>query len=845
MPSQDAITDEGWLTHAAALRALAAALTNDANEAQDLIQETWLRALRHEGSGDRPRSWWAAVLRNLARNRARQRRQRAHDEREAARDERLPSEFEVLERLEVAQRVAAEVTRLDEPYRTTIHLRYFEGLSPDEIAKRSQAPLETVRARLRRGLALLRERMDRASGGDRNAWSVSLASIAIRGKPTALAALGSSLITIGGIAMSAKIALGVAAAVVIGIGAYLLRPGGDPSTPNGPAVVEAAAPGLPAALPAAESAQSESSLGARAEAAQSDPTPVAASGDDTIEVRGTVVIVDEQGVERRSESGTVLASFGTQAKRGQTRPLDFTKGAWSLRIGRGDSLGFYKLVASEREALLAEDSRFLQPGSEPIEVRGRWLKRGRLRVVDAATKRELRDIELRYSDDRHVNWEWVHPGDSIEKMSLLRFVSSPVDLPERLKFTPYWLHVAGYAWLRVDFDHLVGGERTVELLDPASISVTITGTPPPGVFVRLYPTRVLTVRGETGPKSVVSEFGEDAVSVHASMNGPTLITDLAPATYLAAVESGVDESKQRLGEQLIVLPAGPVTDVTVVVDASKLDVPMVHLFGTLALPEGSDVANARLCLWREGGGADRVALKIAEMTLLEGDERVRNWDAGNVRTGSWGASVESVGYRQLIHADEPGKLRVEIVVPPLVTVSIDVSDAATGDALKPERIMWSDARIEGLSMGFGVHVLPLDKKGAYWFSAPAGVASVSCDLTGYTPFYEQVSLTGAEHSLHIKLERAAGVHVEVFEGEARLRAGFDFFFAMRITLVGQRRPLGRPSQDTEFECSRLLDPGRYEIKFPILDGYEPIEPLTVDVAAGQILDVRVNVKHKQ
>ena len=171
MKGRDAIAAEDWLTHAAALRALATALTGDANEADDLVQETWLRAARAGENSNRPRTWWSTVLRNLLRDRARERSLRAYAEREAARGERLPSGIEVLERLEIAQRVAMEVARLGEPYRTAIHLRYFEGLGPDQIAQRSNLPLETVRAQLRRGLTKLRERMDRTCGGDRSAWS--------------------------------------------------------------------------------------------------------------------------------------------------------------------------------------------------------------------------------------------------------------------------------------------------------------------------------------------------------------------------------------------------------------------------------------------------------------------------------------------------------------------------------------------------------------------------------------------------------------------------------------------------------------------------------------------------
>ena len=50
------------------------------------------------------------------------------------------------------------VLALPEPYRGTVLLRYYEEASLREIAERQAAPLETVRTRLRRAHALLRDR---------------------------------------------------------------------------------------------------------------------------------------------------------------------------------------------------------------------------------------------------------------------------------------------------------------------------------------------------------------------------------------------------------------------------------------------------------------------------------------------------------------------------------------------------------------------------------------------------------------------------------------------------------------------------------------------------------------
>jgi len=146
------------------------------NDAEDLVQDVWAKALEHPrepGSG--ARGWLARVARNLAVNRFRARSRRQRREQDAARPEGASDSFEeVDERFELGQRVAAAVRALDEPHRAVILLRFFEGLGHAEIAARLELPIATVRTRQQRALARLRERLDREHGG-REAWSAGLA----------------------------------------------------------------------------------------------------------------------------------------------------------------------------------------------------------------------------------------------------------------------------------------------------------------------------------------------------------------------------------------------------------------------------------------------------------------------------------------------------------------------------------------------------------------------------------------------------------------------------------------------------------------------------------------------
>jgi len=159
------LAEERWL------RALGRRLVRDAAAADDLAQETWLRALRGRtalGQGpESPRSWLARVMLNVWRERGRSEGARGRREDEHARElhraagRSSPSAREVLERLELQRRLAAHVLALDEPFRSTLVLRYFAGRSAAELAAESGEPAARVRQRLVRARELLRERLDR------------------------------------------------------------------------------------------------------------------------------------------------------------------------------------------------------------------------------------------------------------------------------------------------------------------------------------------------------------------------------------------------------------------------------------------------------------------------------------------------------------------------------------------------------------------------------------------------------------------------------------------------------------------------------------------------------------
>jgi RNA polymerase sigma-70 factor (ECF subfamily) len=201
------------LRHTDWLRALARRLVKDAATAEDLVQETWMAAMKSPPDPNRPvRPWLAGVVRRLARMRARSEGRRVRRQTVAARVDALPSTAALVEGVDTERRLAEVVVELSEPYRTTVLLRYYHDLSAAEIARRQDIPAGTVRWRLKRGLDELRERLD-AGYGDRAAWCVAFAGMQRTGE--LVAGTGGALLTAQSVGLAALAKLGAAAVALL------------------------------------------------------------------------------------------------------------------------------------------------------------------------------------------------------------------------------------------------------------------------------------------------------------------------------------------------------------------------------------------------------------------------------------------------------------------------------------------------------------------------------------------------------------------------------------------------------------------------------------------------------
>lgn len=156
------------------LYTIALRLLGDPRDAEEVAQDAFVRAYRALATYDAPRirdlrlrPWLAAIVVNLARNRASRRRQPPSVSLDGAAPDgvavadRLASPAAddpgpTVERRERAAHWAALLAALPDRYRAPIVLRHVDGLSYAEMSTTLDRPEGTLKAQVHRGLAMLR-----------------------------------------------------------------------------------------------------------------------------------------------------------------------------------------------------------------------------------------------------------------------------------------------------------------------------------------------------------------------------------------------------------------------------------------------------------------------------------------------------------------------------------------------------------------------------------------------------------------------------------------------------------------------------------------------------------------
>ena len=146
---------------------VANSLTRNHVEAEDLVQDTLMRAYRGIGGfdGRHPRAWLLTILRNTHINRNRRRRPELLRDPDAATDRMISAASDERTDAGIDNEIDVEIIRaldsLDDPFRRVVELVDIDGLSYAEAAEVLDVPVGTVMSRLHRARSRIRDRLDR------------------------------------------------------------------------------------------------------------------------------------------------------------------------------------------------------------------------------------------------------------------------------------------------------------------------------------------------------------------------------------------------------------------------------------------------------------------------------------------------------------------------------------------------------------------------------------------------------------------------------------------------------------------------------------------------------------
>lgn len=153
--------------HVRVLFAVVCRIVRDEGEAEDVLQDAFLRVWQKADTYDpvlgTPAAWLIRIARNRAIDRLRARRSRPltepHDDAllvTPADDDVVPGPERSTSQSEERDAIAAALTKLPPDQRTLIEHAFFEGYTQSELAEKFQLPLGTVKTRIRTGMIALR-----------------------------------------------------------------------------------------------------------------------------------------------------------------------------------------------------------------------------------------------------------------------------------------------------------------------------------------------------------------------------------------------------------------------------------------------------------------------------------------------------------------------------------------------------------------------------------------------------------------------------------------------------------------------------------------------------------------
>lgn len=607
------------------------------------------------------------------------------------------------------------------------------------------------------------------------------------------------------------------------------------SEPAGTAPAETPPSPVPSATEPAAPAPERSAERAAREAGP-EPDPVA-SGPRGPRIAGTIVVLDEHGIEHAEEDGQITL-LRWEKRTGSGERVDVRKGRFELDLSRfpdTEALGVQSIELGGKVAAIEQeggaDEEFPVPEDGRLALRARWVADALLHVVDARDRSELAAVLLVEAR----SWpeeDYLHPGPSAS--SAAEVGASPIRIapPEdgAMWRRTFLARSPGFAWGRVQIDPSAAGEHWLGIAPSGDVELHVEGE-----------------FGASAPELRVRDASDRMVAVY-PIHGPASfsVEGLVPGEFTLRAELGDWWSDPIvLGEAKATVVAGERARVTLRLEAAK-PVERVPFAGTLELPEawGSDgfQLDFELLDVSLDGSGKRFAIQRSDLREIEGDPSRYLWSAPDSQPGRYEVELRDLGFSVVIELPPEGTRDARIAVPPPCDVEVRCVDDETGLAVIDAGVGWRAEVPEGVH-GYSIVDARWDAEAGLWrFRAPAGRVLLNTSNGAYADSrnFELHDVHPGRNEIELRLERTSGLRPVLRDGETTLLWDEDHPPDL-VPLEGQERFGGWSSSGGSITLYRR-QPGRYTLKVEAIDGYLPVADREVVLEKGRVIELVIEVE---
>ncbi len=611
--------------------------------------------------------------------------------------------------------------------------------------------------------------------------------------------------------------------------------------------VESLAP--PAALPAAHAEAShaldplseEPAKGARqvepsAVPEKSTPAPNTDATVDGVALRGTIVAIDERGVEHPREDGEFqLVAWKGQGGGGQT--VAVRSGAWSARVPLGVLLGCGWARLGGRDAVPEQEVagqplRLPIPADGVVALRVRWLRPLRLFVRDRDSNVDLADVTL----IRAEGWprmDYPHPGEITPERVLVASKPSPIPIaPQANRYLSLHVGSPGHAWERLQLDAAEGGERFVMLGPGGDLDLDLVAEHIDASTVVRVRDPLLRVAAEVDVRD------RRKLAFEGLPTGKLGVSAEIGNWWKSPIVCGQGEVEVRAGERAhLVLGLG-----TAPADTS------VALGGEVVIPEEWGTKDFLLLVVKLldpplGGREGIRRLAAGEMRPDAERAGVWHWRLEGLQAGRYELEVFRFYYSVSLLVPETGLEDVRIEVPKPCEARVRVVDAQSGADADVEMVIWNCRRPEWVHGG-GCSPAEWDADARSWrLRAPRGEVELHTRGGDYKELDKLVDLREGTNEVVLEVQRQYSVRLKL------VQAGTPVPWP-KIVQVKLRPKEGGEEQsfwDSGGGAAFLVvfdHPGKWIVTLPEISGYESVPPFDVRVDPGHASEQTIELVPK-